>query len=216
LGRGPNPSRQGEQFSILLKPQKRAQGREMNQKSRMASALILAGVLAVSFPSAVYATSPLLSGYGGPGTGEQAIIGSTLINGSQGGGGSSGSSGSGGSSSSSGIGASEAPNGGGLTSPGGSTSRSENGGRHGSVGSRGSASPTGNGAGSISGARRDGRTSHASKYPNAYVYPDSAQSASVSASTLGISGGDLLVLVGVLGALGLLGALTARLRGLQT
>jgi hypothetical protein len=43
-------------------------------------------------PAAAPAASPLLSGYGGPGQGTQAILGSTLLNGpSSGGGGSTGS-----------------------------------------------------------------------------------------------------------------------------
>jgi hypothetical protein len=56
--------------------------------------LAVALVLALAAPVAANA-GPLLSGYGGPGQGNQAILGSTLIGGS--GGGSGGSTGSGGS-----------------------------------------------------------------------------------------------------------------------
>jgi hypothetical protein len=45
-----------------------------------------AALLALAAPSAV-AAGPLLSGYGGPGQGDQAILGSTLIGASSGGGG---------------------------------------------------------------------------------------------------------------------------------
>ena len=66
----------------------------MNRNIRIASALALAGFLAALAPLAAYAGSPLLSGYGGPGAGEQAIVGSTLIGGPRGGAGSGGSLGS--------------------------------------------------------------------------------------------------------------------------
>jgi hypothetical protein len=56
---------------------------------------IAAAALLVTFAIASSAApaSPLLSGYGGPGQGSQAILGSALVNGGQGGGGSSGSGG---------------------------------------------------------------------------------------------------------------------------
>ena len=56
----------------------------------VARAAFAATVLAMALPSAAVA-GPLLSGYGGPGQGSQAILGSTLLNGPSGGGGSSGS-----------------------------------------------------------------------------------------------------------------------------
>ena|ERR1700722_19964821 len=55
---------------------------------------ILLTVVLVALFSAVASANPLLSGYGGPGQGDQAILGATLLNG-PGAGGSSGSSGSG-------------------------------------------------------------------------------------------------------------------------
>jgi hypothetical protein len=49
--------------------------------------------LAAAMPAAAVASS-LLSGYGGPGQGNQAILGAALVNGPRGGGGSGSSSGS--------------------------------------------------------------------------------------------------------------------------
>jgi hypothetical protein len=59
----------------------------------VARAAFAATVLAMALPSAAAAgpPGPLLSGYGGPGQGSQAILGSTLLNGPSGEGGSSGS-----------------------------------------------------------------------------------------------------------------------------
>jgi hypothetical protein len=47
-------------------------------------------VAALTAPSATAAANPLLSGYGGPGQGSQAILGSALVNGPGGGGGGAG------------------------------------------------------------------------------------------------------------------------------
>ncbi len=69
----------------------------MTRKIWISSALALAAATLVLAPTTAFAGSPLLSGYGGPGAGEQAILGSTLIGGSRGGG-ASGSGGSGGAS----------------------------------------------------------------------------------------------------------------------
>ncbi len=64
----------------------------MSRKSKIAPALTLTCLVLAAAPVAAFASSPLLSGYGGPGAGAQAIIGSTLSGGSSGGaGGSSGS-----------------------------------------------------------------------------------------------------------------------------
>ena len=81
---------------MSLKPKKGTQGRDMHQKISIVSALTLTlalvAILCVSVPTVALAGSPLLSGYGGPGTGEQAILGSTLVGGPGGGSGSGGSS----------------------------------------------------------------------------------------------------------------------------
>jgi hypothetical protein len=57
-----------------------------NQRKIIAAAALLA---TFAFAPTAAPASPLLSGYGGPGQGSQAILGSALLNGGQGGGGSS-------------------------------------------------------------------------------------------------------------------------------
>ncbi len=55
--------------------------------------IVLAGLIAAALPAGIptlAAGNSLLSGYGGPGQGSQAIIGSTLLGGGSGGGGSTG------------------------------------------------------------------------------------------------------------------------------
>jgi hypothetical protein len=61
----------------------------MKTHSTITSILALLATLSAAAPAAAPA-SPLLSGYGGPGQGNQAILGSALLNGSGGGGGSAG------------------------------------------------------------------------------------------------------------------------------
>ncbi len=65
----------------MLKPRKGTQGREMNRKIGSHRHWSWRAAMLVSVPAAAFAGSPLLSGYGGPGAGEQAILGSTLIGG---------------------------------------------------------------------------------------------------------------------------------------
>jgi hypothetical protein len=180
---------------VLLKPKKGTQGREMNRKIRIASTLALAGVLLVSMPAVASAISPLLSGYGAPGTGEQAIIGSTLLGGRHGGTGSGGA----------GLGGS----GGTLSGGGNSTSTGPGGGRAESGGSISARSGAGSGGASQAGAQA-GRAG-----TSAFVYPSSLRSASVSSPALGISGGDLVLLAGIIATLALVGTLTIRLVRLQ-
>lgn len=61
------------------------QGRErMNPKRTIVATLLSVVVLALPAQRAL-ASAPLLSGYGGPGAGEQAIIGAQLVNGPKGG-----------------------------------------------------------------------------------------------------------------------------------
>jgi hypothetical protein len=49
--------------------------------------LVLLAIISAVMPSSASAASPLLGGYGGPGQGNQAILGSALLNGPRGGGG---------------------------------------------------------------------------------------------------------------------------------
>ncbi len=186
----------------------------MNRNARIASLLGLAGCLCVSLAQPALAAGPLLSGYGGPGTGEQAILGATLLGGHRGGSGSGPSTGSqasggavGGSSSATVDGGSTRSrnSGTGGTVPGG-TSPPDSGGAHGSSGTRGSA---GGSATHGSGATTNGSVVHA------YVYPTSLRLASANSSVLAISGGEALVTILAIATLTLVGVLTVRLSRLQ-
>lgn len=200
--------RQGEQPACCSSRNKGTQGREMNRKFRIASALTLVG-MALSFPAAASAGSPLLSGYGGPGAGEQAIVGSTLVGGPRGGAGSGGSSGSSGST----VGASEAAG----SSPSGSASTGSGSSpisRSTARAGAGRSSSTRSGAPSGSGRRRGGEkavTRPVRAGTTAFVYPSSLRSQSTGSSAFGFSGGDLLLLLGIAAALALTGTFTMRL-----
>lgn len=181
----------------------------MNRKIRIASALVLGSFLCACAPTAVFAASPLLSGYGGPGTGEQAIIGSTLIKGPGAGAGSGGSSGSTLSRSTSAsesiaVGTGEE---GAATGPT-ATVRSAEGrapsGSHARL--RGSSKVERTGSGQAAGG--GGKAS-------AFVYPSALRAASADSSMPVISGGDILVLAAMIATLSLLGVLTIRLGRLQ-
>jgi hypothetical protein len=198
---------------VLLKPSQGTQGREMNCKTRIASVLALAGFLCMS-ASPPASAGPLLSGYGGPGGGEQAIIGSALLGGPHGGSGTGGPSGSRRSEGSRGAG-----RGGSGGNSGGTVSNGPGRARAGASGSTG--------AGAVSSARaagNDGSASHirvnAGPRPRmagtaAYIYPRSLRLASADSSVLAISGGDLLALIATIAFLSLVGVLTTRLVRLQ-
>jgi hypothetical protein len=177
----------------------------MHQKTKILSALGLACVGAYLLaPAGALAGSPLLSGYGGPGTGEQAILGSTLVGGSGGGSGSGGSS-------------------------GGST-----GGRHGAgaasssatTGGSSASGPSASGAGSARAGQtqssagkavpqRGGGTRAGRAGVSAYVYQSTLRAASYDSPALGVSSGDLLAVVATIATLALLGAVTIRFGRLQ-
>lgn len=199
---------------MLLKPKKGTQGRDMHQKTKIASALISALALtAAAFalaPSLAFAGSPLLSGYGGPGAGEQAILGSTLLGGQGGGSGSGG------------------PSGGSTGEGGGTGAASSSAAAGGSFAPSSSPSGTGSArAGEVTGKRRlhgglsaprgagiPARTG--SPGVSAYVYPSTLRAALYDSPALGISGGDLLAVVATIATLALLGVLTIRLGRLQS
>jgi hypothetical protein len=65
----------------------------MRSRRMIRPIIALMAALAAAAPAAASA-NPLLSGYGGPGQGSQAILGATLLNGSSSGGGSTGTTGS--------------------------------------------------------------------------------------------------------------------------
>jgi hypothetical protein len=186
----------------------------MKRKIRIATALAFAGLLTAVAPLAASANSPILSGYGAPGAGEQAIIGSTLLNGPPGGAGSGGA-GSGGASSSgsagsqSGSGASR----GGVSSASGPLDRS------GASGAGGGGSRAGRavrGKGSAATAPRSTRSVNTvSTGARAYVYPSTLASTS-NDSDLSISIDGVLLFSGIIATLGLIGVFTVRLARLQT
>jgi hypothetical protein len=168
----------------------------MTRPRTIVSTLVLVTALLAAAPDAAPAGS-LLSGYGGPGQGNQAILGSALLNGPRGGGGGS-----------TGPGASlpggvtnagtQAPRGGASSQLAPSTGR-------GDVLARGGA--IGPGGAQRSQARLEGASGGASG-----AYPVSERSGSALPSeTLGLSGEDLLYILLALGALAFTGVMTRRL-----
>jgi hypothetical protein len=153
-----------------------------------ATMLILALTCAGLVPAA-FASSPLLSGYGGPGTGNQAILGSALLNAPPGNGGGP-SSGSTGTQTGSGASATGSGSPAGAKAPGSGSSR-----------------------GGSSTARRS--TDHASAGGSSAYSPSSgsalARTEVAGSPALGLSGGDLLYIILVLGALAVTAVLTRRL-----
>jgi hypothetical protein len=155
-------------------------------------------VLAASFasPAAAVAAGPLLSGYGGPGQGNQAILGSALLNGGSGGGSS----------------------GGRHAGNGTQVARASN-------GEAGAGAPAGASAGAAGGAPAAASRARG-KHPASPVaggssghVAASADSSSLTASrggaggsqTLGLSGADLLYILLAFGVLVFTGLLTRRL-----
>src|SRR5580692_5124645 len=109
-------------------------------------ALASLALFAIPAPAAL-AGGPLLSGYGGPGAGAQAIIGGTLLNGPKGGSGGGSGGGPGDSSSSSSSASSSSP----------SSSSSATGASHIATGGRTVPGSIGGGRGSSGALRRGGR-----------------------------------------------------------
>jgi hypothetical protein len=171
--------------------------------------ILIVGLLAVlgTAPTDAALASSLLSGYGGPGQGNQAILGSALLNRPGGGSGSSGN-GSGDSSSL-------------ASSAGSSTTSSEAAAANGT----GSSSQSGTGheasGTGASGAHR-GSQAHRSAARSASapsiadVYAAAERGRQVpSTPAFGLSGADLLLIVLVLGMLALIGVLSRRLTRLR-
>lgn len=179
----------------------------MTRKSRIVTGLVLLGLLSAALSPAAFAGSPLLSGYGGPGAGEQAVIGSTLIGGSGGGAGSGGS----GSPSSGGGGPSSSASGASLSATGGSpvgTGVGAGKGPSGAASGRAGGSSTAGSGSARSGANTPTQT-------HAFVYPPGLRSASADSPALGISGSDLLLGLAAIATLALVAAATLRLSRLQ-
>jgi len=181
----------------------------MTSHRNIPSTLILLAVFVTFAPSSALANS-LLSGYGGPGEGNQAILGSALVGGAGGAGGggsSSGSSGSSGRSSGSTGSSSSAAAGGGRSarvSEAASTGASAGG----STVSGGSRSAAGQASHSRAGG---GKTSGGTARAYAHSSLDASQSTSGRWGSLGFSAADLGYVLLVLGALGVTGVVTRRL-----
>ncbi len=160
----------------------------MTSQRTISLTLTLLAMLISTAPSCAVA-NPLLSGYGGPGAGNQAILGSTLVGGSGGGGGSAGGA----------SGGSPGSSPGGAAPTGSSGSRVRSGGRAADRGSAQVARPSGEASG---GAAR--------AYPFSSAR-NASQAASAATETLGISGEDVAYIFLALGGLAFTGILTRRL-----
>jgi hypothetical protein len=172
----------------------------MTSQRTISLTLTLLAVLLSTAPSSAFA-NPLLSGYGGPGDGNQAILGSTLVGGPGGGGGSAGGAagGSPGASPSGAVGSGARP----AQSDATPTVSS---GRGSGTRAGGRAAGTGSGARGASGKASGGGA-------RAYLSSaeDARQAAAGETQTLGISGEDVAYIFLALGALAFTGVLTRRL-----
>jgi hypothetical protein len=162
---------------------------------------IVAGFAALSAMSPTAATAgSLLSGYGGPGQGNQSVLGSALLNGSGNGGGGSGTGGgssTGGGAATGGSGASAPGSASGISaqeSPGGATRGSGTAGRH-------------------RAAARPGRSTAGGAGLPVFRGYTASQRSSAAHPWLGISGEDLLYVIVALAVLAFTGTLTLRLAG---
>jgi hypothetical protein len=179
---------------------------------RISSTLTLLAVSMTAMPAAA-AASPLLGGYGGPGEGNQAILGSALVGGAGGGGGSSssGSSGPGGSAGSTGSLSSPATGAG--ASAGDGEAESAGSGQRGSTAGGGTKGSGGQAAGRTSGSRGRGEKAPDGAPRADLVLPrdDDLQTASGGAQALGLSAADLGYVQLALGVLVATGLITRRL-----
>lgn len=154
-------------------------------------------------PAAATAGGPLLSGYGGPGSGAQTIIGATLLNGPG-----SGSSGSGGSAGGGSVGSSGGPVAGvSRTSLSAATSRGTGGGGGGQAANTGSVGRSGHGGTGRASGARTGSPAAGSSSSRMGAYPVVVTSAGAS----WFSGADLLALLLASAVLALVAVATGRL-----
>lgn len=160
------------------------------------STTVLLALSGVTVPVAL--GDPLLSGYGSPGEGSQALIGATLVNGPRGGGG-SGSSGGGGASTGEG-----AVN---LAAPAASSGTSAA-----TRGAKGSNSARGSGAAGTSGSGASGARTQSTSRTGFASYPRSERVVGAQTSFVsGVSGSDLVYALAALGCLLLTAFATMRL-----
>ncbi len=178
---------------MLLEPNE-TQGREgMTRHQRITSILVFAALVAAAMPGTAAANS-LLSGYGGPGEGNQAILGSALLNTPKGGGGATSSSG----------GLSQA-----SSTQSGEAARSQSAQGAGS-GQRSSTGHPGKGTRATKTTTRVA-TSQAAR-GDSVIYPAASREEAAGGSrALGLSGTDLVYIILGLGVLALTGFLTIRL-----
>ena len=182
------------------------------RRNRITLGALASLALFVILAPAALAGGPLLSGYGGPGAGAQAIIGGTLLNGPKGGpGGGSGGSPGGPSSPSSSL-SSSSPS---SSSSATSASNHANGGRAvpGSSGGPGSSGARRHGGGGTAAGR--GTSAGSAGAYSSRTRPEASVAASVSlGGSSWFTGGDLLALVLVAGVLALVAVATVRLSGM--
>jgi hypothetical protein len=181
---------------VLLKPVQ-TQGREgMTTHQRITSIVVFAALAAAAVPGTAPANS-LLSGYGGPGEGNQAILGSALLGAPKGGGGSGGA----GVSQASGSQASGAQSGetSAAQSTHGSSGARKASGRRRKEGARATKTPARGTASQAAGGTR-------------VIYPAASREATTGGSrALGLSGADFVYIILALGVLAVTGFLTVRL-----
>jgi hypothetical protein len=162
-------------------------GKIVRQRIILAAAVVAPLAFAQAAPAS--ASSTLLSGYGGPGQGNQAILGSTLIGGGGGGNGAGGGAGAGSSSASSSSSSSPSS----IALPQTAARPAQRAAAH-----RHHAKPSASG--------------NASKtITPAYVPATPASDRAAGGKTLGLTGDDLLYIVLAFGALALTALLTVRL-----
>jgi hypothetical protein len=153
----------------------------MRSRRMIRPIIALMAALAAAAPAAASA-NPLLSGYGGPGQGSQAILGATLLNGSSSGGGSTGTTGS-----STGAGTTRTPDG-------------HAGGRSSSTNAAAGGTRANSAATKASGAA-----------PHPYSGGAVSSTALRGSGSLGLSSTDVVYIILALGALGFTSVLTKQL-----
>ena len=198
-------TRRHEELTRSYSGRRRGPGQaSMRSRRVITPAIVCIAALSAAMPAAAPASS-LLSGYGGPGQGSQAIIGSSLVNGPPNGGGGP-------------------PSGGGSAGTGESTTAAQGNLRTG-AGSPGTASIGSSAHGHRAAPGRAGRRATGgvlgASSAGSRSYPASARDAALrtaaeGSDTLGVSGRDLLYILAALCALLLTGVLTKRIARTST
>jgi hypothetical protein len=184
----------------------------MRRHRTIFSTLLLVAFAAV--PSSALAGS-LLSGYGGPGGGAQAILGSALVNGP---GGDAGGAGGGGSAGGAASGTPSGAQAGGALGAAGATTGTPSGAQAGRAGTVGSTHTSGVHPGGTTRSGANAGTSGGAA--STYTSPGSTRITAETAAAddmgvLSFTGSDLLLMALVLGVLAVTAGLTRRLTGTQ-